>query len=132
MITERDEIKCRASLEMIEASSLEPRTKADLKDSIEEAKFNLNGRTLEERVLSIAQNQFDITRFLADIIIQFKTISDSRNHIAEPGESKPAAPSNAVLKWISDNQFFIFCVIIIIAIQGGAIGQFIMNLVGKL
>lgn len=72
MITERDEIKCRTSLEMIDQSELEPKVKADLKESIEEAKANLNGRTLEERVLSIAQNQFDTTRFLADIIIQFK------------------------------------------------------------
>ncbi len=71
MITERDEIKCRTSLEMIDQSELEAKVKADLKESIEEAKANLNGRTLDERVLSIAQNQFDTTRFLADIIIQF-------------------------------------------------------------
>lgn len=78
MITERDEIKCRTSLEMIDQSELEPKVKADLKESIEEAKANLNGRTLEERVLSIAQNQFDTTRFLADIIIQFKNATKEK------------------------------------------------------
>lgn len=78
MITERDNIKCKASLDMIEKSALDLRTKADLKDSIEEAKLNLNGRTLEERVLSIAQNQFDTTRFLADIIIKFNDNTKSK------------------------------------------------------
>ena len=76
MITERDEIKCRASIDMVEASSLDPHAKLDLRESIEEAKANLNGRSLEERVLSIAQNQFDTTRFLAEIIIQFKNVAD--------------------------------------------------------
>ena len=75
MITERDNIKCQTSLEMIDASSLEPKSKADLKESVEEAKLNLNGRSLDERVLSIAQNQFDTTRFLADIIIKFNDIA---------------------------------------------------------
>jgi len=74
MITERDEIKCQASMEMVEDSSLSPDTKADLKESLESAKLNLNGRTLEERVLSIAQNQFDTTRFIAEIIVRFGDI----------------------------------------------------------
>lgn len=76
MITELDEIRCKNSFDMIEASALEPKTKADLKESVEEAKLNLNGRTLEERCASIARNQFDVTRFLAEIIIQFKNVAD--------------------------------------------------------
>ena len=76
MITERDEIRAKATLEMIDASSLEPRSKAELKESVEESKANLNGRSLEERVLSIAQTQFDQTRLLAGIIIQFKKVAD--------------------------------------------------------
>lgn len=76
MITELDEIRCKNSFDMIEASALEPKTKADLKESVEEAKLNLNGRSLEERCASIARNQFDVTRFLAEIIIQFKNVAD--------------------------------------------------------
>jgi len=76
MITELDEVKCKNAFDMIDASSLEPRTKADLRESVEEAKLNLNGRTLEERCASIARNQFDTTRFLTDIIIQFKNVAD--------------------------------------------------------
>ena len=76
MITEMDELKCKNSFENIDASSLELKTKADLKETIEEAKLNLNGRSLEERCASIARNQFDTTRFLADIIIQFKAVAD--------------------------------------------------------
>ncbi len=76
MINEMDEVKCKNTFDMIDASSLEPKTKADLKESVEEAKLNLNGRTLEERCASIARNQFDTTRFLAEIIIQFKQVAD--------------------------------------------------------
>ena len=76
MITELDEVKCQNTFDMIDASSLEAKTKADLKESVEEAKLNLNGRTLEERCASIARNQFDTTRFLTDIIIQFKNVAD--------------------------------------------------------
>lgn len=76
MITELDEVRCKNSFDLIDASSLEPRTKADLRESVEEAKLNLNGRSLEERCASIARNQFDTTRFLADIIIQFKNVAD--------------------------------------------------------
>ena len=76
MITEMDEVKCKNTFDLIDASSLEPKTKADLKESVEEAKLNLNGRTLEERCASIARNQFDTTRFLAEIIIQFKQVAD--------------------------------------------------------
>ena len=75
-ISELDEVKCQNTFAMIDASSLEAKTKADLKESVEEAKLNLNGRTLEERCASIARNQFDTTRFLADIIIQFKNVAD--------------------------------------------------------
>ena len=76
MITDLDEVKVENAFAMIDASTLEQRTKADLKETIEEAKLNLNGRTLEERCASIARNQFDTTRFLADIIIQFKAVAD--------------------------------------------------------
>ena len=76
MITEMDEVKCKNTFDLIDASSLEPKTKADLKESVEEAKLNLNGRTLDERCASIARNQFDTTRFLTEIIIQFKSIAD--------------------------------------------------------
>lgn len=76
MITELDEVKCKNAFDMIDASSLEPRTKADLRESVEEAKLNLNGRGLEERCASIARNQFDTTRFLTEIIIQFKNMAD--------------------------------------------------------
>lgn len=76
MITELDEVKCKNSFDLIEASNLEPKTKADLKESVEEAKLNLNGRTLEERCASIARNQFDMTRFICGLVIQFKNIAD--------------------------------------------------------
>ena len=76
MITEMDNLKAKNTFDMIDASSLEPKTKADLKESVEEAKLNLNGRTLEERCASIARNQFDTTRFLAEIIIQFKNVAE--------------------------------------------------------
>ncbi len=76
MITELDEVKAQNTFDLIDASNLEPKTKADLKESVEEAKLNLNGRTLEERCASIARNQFDTTRFLAEIIIQFKNVAD--------------------------------------------------------
>ena len=76
MITELDEVKCQNTFAMIDASSLEAKTKADLKESVEEAKLNLNGRTLEERCASIARNQFDTTRFLASVLIQFKNVAD--------------------------------------------------------
>ena len=76
MITELDEVKAKNTFGLIDASGLEPKTKADLKESVEEAKLNLNGRTLEERCASIARNQFDTTRFLTEIIIQFKNVAD--------------------------------------------------------
>ena len=84
MITELDEVKCQNTFAMIDASSLEAKTKADLKESVEEAKLNLNGRTLEERCASIARNQFDTTRFLADIIIQFKQVADDVKKNTQP------------------------------------------------
>ena len=90
MITERDNIKAKASIEMIEASTLEPQTKAELKESVEETKANLNGRTLEERVLSIAQSQFDQTRLLAGIIIQFKKVADKIEHPEHPEQAEQA------------------------------------------
>ena len=76
MITEADEVKTKNSFDLLDASCLEARTKGDLKEAIEEAKLNLNGRSLEDRVQGIARNQFDTTRFLADIIIQFKEVAD--------------------------------------------------------
>lgn len=135
MITERDEIKCRTAVEMVDASTLEPRTKADLKEAIEEAKLNLNGRTMEERVLSIAQNQFDTTRFLAEIIIQFKRVADKADKAdkTEDGTDKPAGKKTMIkvaLKWISENQFFVLLIAIIIAIQGGNIGAYIAKMLG--
>jgi len=79
MITELDEIKCKNTFDLIDTSSLEPKTKADLKESVEEAKLNLNGRSVEERLMSIARNQFDTTRFLTDIIIQFNKVTKTKN-----------------------------------------------------
>lgn len=85
MITEADEVKCKNAFDMIDNSSLEMKTKADLKETIEEAKLNLNGRSVEERLMSIARNQFDTSRLLADIIIQFKNVTDE---MRKPKESK--------------------------------------------
>ena len=76
MITEMDEVKCKNTFDLIDTSSLEPKTKADLKESVEEAKLNLNGRSVEERLMSIARNQFDMTRFTVEIIIQFKKVAE--------------------------------------------------------
>lgn len=76
MITEMDNLKAQNMFDLIDASSLEPKLKADLKESLEESKLNLNGRTLEERCASIARAQFDMTRFICDIIIQFKNMTD--------------------------------------------------------
>ena len=84
MITEMDELKCQNSFDGIDASALDPRLKADLKETIEEAKLNLNGRTLEERCASIARNQFDTSRLLADIIIQFKDVMDELRKPRQP------------------------------------------------
>ena len=75
MITEIDDIRTKNTFDMIDASSLEPKTKAELKESVEEAKLNLNGRTLEERCASIARNQFDVVRFIAEVLVKFKSIS---------------------------------------------------------
>lgn len=75
MITEIDDIRTKNTFDMIDASSLEPKTKAELKESVEEAKLNLNGRTLEERCASIARNQFDVVRFIVEVLVKFKSIS---------------------------------------------------------
>lgn len=87
MITELDEVKCQNTFAMIDASSLEAKTKSDLKEAIEESKLNLNGRTLEERVQGIARNQFDTTRFLAEIIIQFKNVAEDVKKNMKPKRS---------------------------------------------
>lgn len=84
MITEMDNLKAQNTFDLIDASNLEPKTKADLKESVEEAKLNLNGRTLEERCASIARNQFDTTRFLAEIIIQFKNVAEDVKKEKQP------------------------------------------------
>lgn len=78
MITEREELQTQNSFERIDASGLPTALKTDLKESIEEAKLNLNGRNLEDRVLSIAQTQFSQSRFLADILIMFT--EKQKNH----------------------------------------------------
>ena len=85
MITELDEIREKNAFDMIDASTLEPKTKSELKESVAEAKQNLNGRTLEERCASIARNQFDTTRFISEIIIQFKNMTDE---LKKPRETK--------------------------------------------
>lgn len=84
MITEIDEIRTKNSFDLIDTSSLEPKLKAELKESLEESKLNLNGRSLEERCASIARAQFDMTRFICDIIIQFKRVSDKAAVQATP------------------------------------------------
>lgn len=76
MITEIDEIRTKNSFDLIDTSSLEPKLKAELKESLEESKLNLNGRSLEERCASIARAQFDMTRFICGLVIQFKNIAD--------------------------------------------------------
>ena len=85
MITELDEIREKNAFDMIDASTLEPKTKSELKESVAEAKQNLNGRSLEERCASIARNQFDTTRFISEIIIQFKNMTDE---LKKPRETK--------------------------------------------
>lgn len=85
MITELDELREKNSFDLIDQSSLEAHVKAELKEAVAESKRNLNGRTTEERLMSIARNQFDMTRFVADIIIQFKNITDE---LKKPKESK--------------------------------------------
>jgi len=85
MITELDELREKNSFDLIDQSSLEAHAKAELKEAVAESKRNLNGRTTEERLMSIARNQFDMTRFVADIIIQFKNITDE---LKKPKESK--------------------------------------------
>lgn len=85
MITELDDLREKNSFDLIDQSSLEAHVKADLKEAVAESKRNLNGRTTEERLMSIARNQFDMTRFVADIIIQFKNVTDE---LKKPKESK--------------------------------------------
>lgn len=74
MITERDKLRMSNSFDRINASTLDPAIKSELKEGIEESLENLNGRNLEERVLAIAQTQFSQSRFIADLIIQFNEI----------------------------------------------------------
>lgn len=62
------------SFDRINASTLDPAIKSELKEGIEESLENLNGRNLEDRVLAIAQTQFSQSRFIADLIIQFNEI----------------------------------------------------------
>ena len=71
MITERDKLRMSNSFDRINASTLDPAIKSELKEGIEESLENLNGRNLEDRVLAIAQTQFSQSRFLADILIMF-------------------------------------------------------------
>ena len=85
MITELDDLREKNSFDLIDQSSLEAHVKADLKESVAESKRNLNGRTTEERLMSIARNQFDTMRFICDIIIQFKNVTDE---LKKPKESK--------------------------------------------
>lgn len=126
-----DKIRCDDSLNRIESSTLEPHVKDELKTSIYSALENLNGRTMEERVLAIARNQFDTTRFLAEIIIQFKRVADKAG--AGNGDTDKTGKRTMVrvaLKWIADNQFFVLLVAILIAIQGGNIGAYIAKALG--
>lgn len=74
MITERDKLRMSNSFDRINASTLNPAIKSELKEGIEESLENLNGRNLEDRVLAIAQTQFSQSRFIADLIIQFNEI----------------------------------------------------------
>ena len=74
MITERDKLRMNNSFDRINASTLDPAIKSELKEGIEESLENLNGRNLEDRVLAIAQTQFSQSRFIADLIIQFNEI----------------------------------------------------------
>lgn len=74
MITERDKLRMSNSFDRINASTLDPAIKSELKEGIEESLENLNGRNLEDRVLAIAQTQFSQSRFIADLIIQFNDI----------------------------------------------------------
>lgn len=97
MITEVDEVKTQNSFDLIDSSSLNPKLKADLKESVEEAKLNLNGRTLDERCASIARNQFDMTRFISEIIIQFKNVTDELKKPKEPKKTWTDVVSDS--KW---------------------------------
>lgn len=85
VITEMDNLREKNTFEFIDQSSLEAHVKAELKESVAESKRNLNGRTTEERLMSIARNQFDMIRFISDIIIQFKNVTDE---LKKPKESK--------------------------------------------
>lgn len=85
MITEMDNLREKNTFEFIDQSSLDAHVKAELKEAVAESKRNLNGRTTEERLMSIARNQFDTMRFICDIIIQFKNITDE---LKKPKESK--------------------------------------------
>ena len=85
MITELDELREKNSFDLIDQSSLDAHVKAELKEAVAESKRNLNGRTTEERLMSIARNQFDTMRFICDIIIQFKNVTDE---LKKPKESK--------------------------------------------
>lgn len=88
MITEIDEIRTKNTFDIIDASSLDVKLKADLKESLEESKLNLNGRTLEERCAAIARNQFDMTRFIVDIIIQFREAMARREDTGDDSRHK--------------------------------------------
>ena len=47
MITERDKLRMSNSFDRINASTLDPAIKSELKEGIEESLENLNGRNLE-------------------------------------------------------------------------------------
>ena len=52
--------------------------------------------------------------------------------VSEDSSSANYKTTSAFMRWISDNQFFIFIIIVLIAIQGGNIGRFLMDLSTKL
>jgi len=70
-----------------------------------------------------------------------KEIKELQLHIAKQDgreEAKTQIPDESVkmpnpfMKWIADNQFFVFIIIVVIAVQGGNIGNFISDLLSKL
>lgn len=68
MITERDKSAAEGTKSIIKASSLDTNLKSDLCEAIDESLINLNGRTIEEKVQSIAQAQFTHLRLLCNIL----------------------------------------------------------------
>ena len=68
-VTPQNESKARMSIREIEDSNLDSESKNDLIEMIDDAKITTNGLSPEEKLQSVADNQFRMIRALARVIV---------------------------------------------------------------